>query len=98
MRTSVTRRWRPCQGAEALEVLRRNPDIDVVITDFAMPRMTGRDLVAAIRAERPHLPVILATGYAELPPGEAVDAVRLAKPFGQPELARALLALMHDAR
>jgi PAS domain S-box-containing protein len=85
-------------GAEALELMRRNPGIDIVITDFAMPRMTGRGLVTAIHAERPHLPVILATGYAELPPGEDVDALRLGKPFGQPELARALAAAMANAR
>ncbi|HEX5006016.1 MAG TPA: PAS domain S-box protein [Hyphomonadaceae bacterium] len=81
-------------GAEALEVVRGTPDLDVVITDFAMPRMTGRDLVAAIHAQRPQLPVILATGYAELPSGAAVDAFRLSKPFGEPELARALDAVM----
>jgi CheY-like chemotaxis protein len=80
-------------GAEALDIMRRTPDIDVVVTDFAMPRMTGRELVAAIRAERPLLPVILATGYAELPAGEVVDALRLSKPFGEAELARALAAV-----
>jgi hypothetical protein len=34
--------------------------------------------------------VILATGYAELPPGEKVDVRLLPKPFGLTELARAL--------
>jgi PAS domain S-box-containing protein len=81
-------------GAEALELMRRNSGIDLVVTDFAMPRMTGRDLVAAIHAERPNLPVILATGYAELPAGAEVDALRLPKPFGEPELARAISAAM----
>jgi PAS domain S-box-containing protein len=77
-------------GHEALEVLRANANIDIVITDFAMPRMTGRDLAAAIAKERPGLPVVLATGYAELPTGSEVDAHRLPKPFGQTELARAI--------
>ena len=35
--------------------------------------------------------MILATGYAELPPGDEVDAVRLPKPFAQADLARAIL-------
>ena len=48
--------------------LRREKDIDLVITDQAMPRMTGIELIAAINAEWPALPTILATGYAELPP------------------------------
>jgi PAS domain S-box-containing protein len=81
-------------GPEALELVRRNPDISMVVTDFAMPRMNGRELVAAIHAERPDVPVILATGYAELPAGDEVNALRLPKPFGEPELARALAAAL----
>lgn len=77
-------------GAEALEAVRSHPEIDVVVTDYAMPKMTGRDLAIAITRERPGLPVIIATGYAELPPGEEVQAERLPKPFGQPELERAI--------
>jgi CheY-like chemotaxis protein len=77
-------------GDEALVALRARSDIDVVITDYAMPRMTGRELAIAIAQERPGLPVILATGYAELPSGDQVDAQRLPKPFGQVELARAI--------
>jgi CheY-like chemotaxis protein len=77
-------------GAEALDIVRQNPAIDVVLTDFAMPKMTGRDLAIAVARERPGLPVILATGYAELPPGEKIDVRLLPKPFGLKELARAL--------
>jgi CheY-like chemotaxis protein len=77
-------------GAAALEMARTVPAIDLVITDYAMPRMTGRDLVIALRALRPGLPVILATGHADLPPGQAVDARRLPKPFSQNDLARAI--------
>jgi CheY-like chemotaxis protein len=77
-------------GAQALEIVRQNPAIDVVLTDFAMPRMTGRDLAIAIAREKPGLPVILATGFAELPPGESFDAKMLQKPFGLAELARVL--------
>jgi CheY-like chemotaxis protein len=77
-------------GAEALEILCQNPAIDMVLTDFAMPQMTGRDLAIAVARDRPGLPVILATGYAELPPGEKIDVRLLPKPFGLTELARAL--------
>jgi CheY-like chemotaxis protein len=76
-------------GPQALEVLRGTPSIDLVITDQAMPRMTGLELLAAIRTERPDLPVILASGYAELPPGS--DTFRLPKPFMQYDLARAVM-------
>jgi CheY-like chemotaxis protein/two-component sensor histidine kinase len=77
-------------GAEALDLIRSTPDLDVVVTDYAMPRMTGRELIAAVHAHRPGLPIILATGYAELPLGDEVNALRLPKPFGQAELARAI--------
>ncbi len=53
--------------------------------------MTGLQLAQAVRARRPRLPLVLATGYAELPEGaEATVDARLAKPFGQDELMRVL--------
>jgi CheY-like chemotaxis protein len=77
-------------GTRALEILRREENIDLIITDQAMPGMTGSELVSKIRAEKPELPVILATGYAELPPGEGKGIPRLAKPFRQQDLADAI--------
>ena len=52
--------------------------------------MTGVELVDAIRARRLHTPVILASGYAELPEGVDERLQRLAKPYTQADLARAL--------
>ncbi|MBV8849849.1 MAG: PAS domain S-box protein [Methylobacteriaceae bacterium] len=79
-------------GKEALDVFHREKAIDVVITDQAMPVMTGTQLADAIRAERRDLPIILATGFAELPPDAGNDLFRLDKPFRQEELAQALTA------
>jgi len=79
-------------GNQALDILRREPSVDLVITDHAMPKMTGVQLAAAIRAERPSLPIILATGYAELPPGNEVELPKLAKPFRQQDLMLAVAA------
>ena len=39
-----------------------------MITDYAMPGMTGLDLATKIRQIQPKIPIIIATGYAELPP------------------------------
>ncbi|MFC7477088.1 response regulator [Dankookia sp. GCM10030260] len=76
-------------GAEALERVEANHAIDLVITDYGMPGMTGLQLAEALRRRRPGLPVLLATGYAELE-GEAANGLpRLAKPFEQAALARA---------
>jgi CheY-like chemotaxis protein len=79
-------------GARAIEAIEATPAIDVVITDQAMPVMSGTQLIEALRARRPALPVILATGYAELPHGVSASIGRLAKPFTQRALAAALAA------
>ena len=79
-------------GARAIEEIELMPAIDVVITDQAMPAMTGLQLIEILRARRPELPVILATGFAELPPGLSASIGRLSKPFTQRALAQALAA------
>jgi PAS domain S-box-containing protein len=86
-------------GKEALSILRSGQAVDLVVTDQAMPYMTGAQLAEAIRAEWPDLPIIVATGYAELPPGADAGLPRLTKPFSQLELANAITTLMqtHDA-
>lgn len=81
-------------GSQALDILRREQSVDLVITDHAMPKMTGVQLAAAIKAERPGIPIILATGYAELPAGEDAELPKLGKPFGQQELMQAVAAAM----
>jgi PAS domain S-box-containing protein len=74
-------------GLEALEIVEGGDRIDLLVSDQAMPGMTGLQLVHAVRALRPDLPVILATGFAELPPGADASLHRLAKPFRQVDLA-----------
>jgi CheY-like chemotaxis protein len=79
-------------GEHALRVLRRATDLDIVITDQLMPGMTGLQLVDAIRDDYPNIPVIIATGYADLPSDTDASVRRLSKPFQQQELARAIAA------
>ena len=86
-------------GEEALNILAEGAKIDLVVTDQAMPRMTGVQLAEAILAEQPDLPIILATGYAELPSGLGSVLPRLSKPFSQEQLAQALnAAIMKRAK
>ena len=73
-------------GKEALNILRRGEKFDLLITDQGMPGMTGAELIEIVRAEQPDLPIVLATGYAELPPGVAADMPRISKPFLQNHL------------
>jgi signal transduction histidine kinase/ActR/RegA family two-component response regulator len=78
-------------GAEALEMLGSGLKVDVVLTDHAMPAMTGLQLAESIHTRFPGLPIILATGYAELPVDPATLGMqRLAKPCTQHEIAAAI--------
>ncbi|MFM0213736.1 ATP-binding protein [Paraburkholderia sediminicola] len=81
-------------GANALEVLKNGQKVDLLITDYSMPKMTGVQLAVAARELRPNLPILLATGYADLPQGASLDIPRLRKPYQQhqlvAEIARAL--------
>ena len=79
-------------GDEALAIFRREPMIDLVITDQAMPRMTGVQFAEAALAERADVPIILATGYGELPAGANPALRKLSKPFSLVDLARAVAA------
>src|SRR5262249_16683454 len=54
-------------GADALAVLVGGNAVDLMITDYAMPGMTGLQLAEEARKLRPGLPILLATGYADLP-------------------------------
>lgn len=75
-------------GSQALELIRTGGHFDVMITDYSMPGMTGAQLAQAVRTIRPTLPIVLATGYADLPAGAEVDLPRLGKPYNQDQLAR----------
>ena len=60
--------------AEAFAVFKSTPeDFDLLLTDYTMPNMTGLELVAQIRTLRPHMPVILVTGYSDRISEEAVE-------------------------
>jgi PAS domain S-box-containing protein len=73
-------------GLHALDIIKSEQPLDLMVTDHVMPGMTGVELAAASRQLRPSLPILLATGYAELPEGSQLDLPRLAKPYHQEQL------------
>jgi signal transduction histidine kinase/CheY-like chemotaxis protein len=86
-------------ASEALAVLASGEAIDVIVTDHAMPNMTGLQLAHCVQEKYPGLPIVLATGYAELPADPAeFGVVKLAKPCSQTEIAAAIQAAMGFAR
>lgn len=78
-------------GREALAMLNNGLTVDVVLTDQAMPGMTGVQLAAVIGEQWPALPIVLGTGYAELPPDARAGMPRLGKPFSRESLRRAVI-------
>lgn len=86
-------------GAEAKEALKGGLAVDLVFTDIMMPGgMTGIDLGKWIAANRPGLPVILTTGFAEEIAGTTTSGDEtwaiLRKPYAQKDLANILRAVL----
>ena len=69
----------------ALSLIEGGATVDLLLTDHLMPGMTGADLARKLRAERPDVPVLIVSGYAEAE-GVAPDLPRLIKPFRNAEL------------
>jgi len=67
-------------GPAAIEIIRKTSHVDLVITDQAM------QLAAAIRVDWPNLPILLVSGYAELPSKTPFELPKLAKPFSLDDL------------
>jgi len=85
-------------GYEALAMLARHQNIKALITDYAMPGMTGAELARQAAQFNPSLPVLMITGFASTDGKVAVDIPRLSKPFGQAELVEALGKLLEHAQ
>jgi signal transduction histidine kinase len=77
-------------AADALKLLEGGKHVDLVITDHAMPGMSGTELARLLKSRYPSLGVVIASGYAELPADVPADLTvpKLAKPFAQADLAR----------
>ncbi|MBX5108127.1 response regulator [Rhizobium lentis] len=84
-------------ASQALEFLAGGQECDLVITDHAMPGMTGAELARYLRSAFPNLPVILASGYVELTEDQGLGRMlRMTKPFTQEQLQAAMDAALRD--
>jgi PAS domain S-box-containing protein len=83
---------------EALQLLRKGGQFDLILADQAMPDMTGNELLTLVKSVRPGIAAIIATGYVELEPMVASPAgtVRLNKPFDEHQLVRAIETASQD--
>jgi CheY-like chemotaxis protein len=81
-------------GPQALNLLSAMPEVDLLLTDVAMPVMTGVELAGAVRKLRPELPIVLMSGYSDGRERHAACAsALLQKPFS----TRQLLTLVQTA-
>lgn len=88
-------------GVEALSIFKARPHaFDLVITDYMMPDMTGDELTRRIREVRPDIPVVLCTGYADLPAAVltkwGIDAL-LPKPYSIDATTRLVRNLLKES-
>ena len=83
-------------GAEALNIFAKSK-FDLVITDYALPFMTGDQLAGTIKSLVPQQPVIMITGYPKYPGADnPVDGV-VFKPFGDQELGQLIQSVLSGA-
>ncbi len=82
---------------EALGIFRNAPEeIDLVMTDMTMPEMTGMELIRKIRVIRPHIPVVLCTGFSELISEDTAESMGIRKCLMKPVLKKDLAAAVRE--
>jgi CheY-like chemotaxis protein len=85
-------------GGAALDLLQRQPAIDLMLLDYAMPGMSGADLARLAHAAQPGLPLLFITGFADRGMlGDIGESQIIGKPFEQAELAHKVRAVLAEA-
>ena len=87
-------------GVQVTSLLRSGlGDIDLVISDYAMPLMSGAEVIRKLRIARPSLPAIIITGYAQddAVAGAPAGVVIITKPFTPARLQDAIAAASSEA-
>jgi signal transduction histidine kinase/ActR/RegA family two-component response regulator len=82
-------------GAEVAELQQQDlAGIDLVVSDYAMPLVSGAEVVRRLRVDKPHLPAVIITGYAETDVinGAPEGVIILTKPFTPARLLEAIAA------
>ena len=75
-------------GGAALDAIDSDPDIDLLLLDYAMPGMNGGEVARQVRSKRPSLSILFVTGYADLEALTDIGEDRIVqKPFRDDELA-----------
>jgi CheY-like chemotaxis protein len=82
-------------GSTALRLLEADAGVNLLITDFAMPEMSGTELLERVRAKYPKIRFMFITGYAGTQlGGQFTDEIVITKPFTTEQLASAVRQAM----
>jgi CheY-like chemotaxis protein len=84
-------------GTEALELINRAAEsFDIIVTDYAMPSMSGLDLITSARNLRSDWPAVIISGYADIQDiaRRPADVPLLSKPFTRATLLKALRTVL----
>jgi len=81
-------------GEAALASLKDGLRPDLIVTDYAMPGMTGTQLAVAVRTLAPTIPILLATGFDDVRKADIDGLSRITKPYTQYELNHAINLLL----
>ncbi|MEX0852797.1 MAG: response regulator [Bauldia sp.] len=90
-------------GAAGLQAFSEHPEIDLVFSDVIMPGgMSGPEMVELIRKQRPDIPVLFASGYAEQALRDRETLIPhskfVAKPYDSSELPERIGSLLEAGR
>lgn len=88
-------------GEEGLSAIESGAEFDLVVSDVVMPGMDGPAMVRAIREQRPDLPVLFMSGYAEENLRSEIDIPDMhfiAKPFSVAAISDKVGAVMREAK
>ncbi len=89
---------RAADGHDALKQLEENKNVSMVITDMRMPKMTGLELLQAVKERKPNIPVVLISGYSiEEDDSNTVQSKAdgfLNKPFMMADIEKLLSSLL----
>jgi len=89
--------WEAPNPILALQILERERPLDLLLVDYAMPEMNGRDVIDRARAYQPSLKMLLMTGYAEALHNNRMSGIPvLPKPFKAAELSRRIAELLEE--
>ena len=76
-------------GVRALQAFRAEPKrFDLVLTDETMPELTGTELAREISHLRPEIPIVIMSGYSDIPLRERAQSAGVAAVLGKPLVRR----------